>query len=126
MAYAENVQSGDRSHVSWFSEYTYERRGSWFREVTLDFCLNANLPQGGAHIAISCEIPAQPDDPRVSEVIRKAHAVALEHLHRALALCRHKISEDAFKDGISRQSHLVARELLLRALRLAREKAGDT
>jgi hypothetical protein len=116
---------GDRSHVSWVAEYAFERQGRWLREVTLDFHLEPDWPQGGAQISVSCEIPADIEDPRWSEVVQRANRVALDHLNRALALAECKITEDAFQDVVSRQSHRVAHEFLRRALRVAREKAGE-
>jgi hypothetical protein len=126
MPHDEYGPEGDRSHVSWFSEYAYERDGQWLREVTLDFTLAAHFPKGGAEIMVSCEIPAEQNDPRISEVVRLAHEAALQNLNHALALARRKISEDAFKDAISRQSHLVAHAFLTRAVRVAKRKNRRT
>ena len=110
----------DRSYVSFFSE-AFERRGRWFRSVSLDFELSYKHPDGGAAVYLQFDIPAGEDDPRVGEVSRRAHALAREHLRRALALSERKISEDAFKDEISRASHRAAHALLTRAIELAEE-----
>ena len=113
----------DRSYVSFFSE-AFERRGRRFRSVNLDLELGYEHPAGGAFLYLQFDIPAAEDDPRVSEVSQRAHALAREHLRRALALSERKISEDAVKDEISRASHRAAHALLTRAIELADEGAA--
>jgi hypothetical protein len=109
--------------VSFFSE-AFERGGRWFRSVNLDFELSPKHPNGGAFVYLQFDIPAEEDDPRFSGVFQRAHALAREHLRRALALSERKISEDAFKDEISRASHRAAHALLTRAIELAQEGEG--
>ena len=113
----------DRSRVSFVSE-AFERAGRCFRSVSLDFELSHKHPDGGASVHLQFDLPAEQDDPRLSEVFQRAHAVAREHLRRALALSDRKVSEDAFKDVVSRESHRVAHSLLSRAIELA-ERGQD-